>query len=49
MNIVIINIIKKIAKLNICEEVVVESIINQFSLLRSANICGKYTVITTRN
>lgn len=35
-------IIKKIAKLNDCEEIIVESILQQFCLLRSANICGEY-------
>ena len=37
----VLNIIKKIAKLNNCDEIVVESIIQQFCLLRSANICGE--------
>ena len=35
-------IIKKIAKLNDCEEIIVESLLQQFCLLRSANICGEY-------
>ena len=38
----VLNIIKKIAILNNCEEIIVESIIQQFCLLRSANICGEY-------
>lgn len=37
----VLNIIKKIAKINNCEEIVVESILTQFCLLRSANICGE--------
>lgn len=37
----VLNIIKRIAKLNNCDEIVVESIIQQFCLLRSANICGE--------
>ncbi len=36
----VLGIIKKIAILNNCDEIVVESIIRQFCLLRSANICG---------
>jgi len=35
----VLNIIKKIAILNNCDEIIVESIIQQFCLLRSANIC----------
>ena len=35
-------IIKKIAKLNDVDEIIVESILQQFCLLRSANICGEY-------
>ena len=38
----VLNIIKKIAILNNCDEIIVESIIQQFCLLRSANICGEY-------
>ena len=38
----VLNIIKKIAILNDCDEIIVESIIQQFCLLRSANICGEY-------
>ncbi len=38
----VLNIIKKIAILNNCDEIVVESILIQFCLLRSANICGEY-------
>lgn len=38
----VLNIIKKIAKLNNCDEIIVESIIQQFCLLRSANICGEH-------
>lgn len=38
----VLNIIKKIANLNNCDEIVVESILIQFCLLRSANICGEY-------
>ena len=37
----VLNIIKRIAKLNNCDEIIVESIIQQFCLLRSANICGE--------
>ena len=37
----VLNIIKKIAILNNCDEIIVESIIQQFCLLRSANICGE--------
>lgn len=37
----VLNIIKKIAKLNNCDEIIVESILQQFCLLRSANICGE--------
>ena len=35
-------IIKKIAKLNDVDEIIAESILQQFCLLRSANICGEY-------
>jgi endonuclease III len=38
----VLNIIKKIAILNNCDEIIVESIIQQFCLLRSANICGEH-------
>ena len=38
----VLNIMKKIALLNNCDEIVVESIIGQFCLLRSANICGEH-------
>ena len=38
----VLNIIKKIAELNNCDEIIVESIIQQFCLLRSANICGEH-------
>lgn len=38
----VLNIIKKIAILNDCDEIIVESIIQQFCLLRSANICGEH-------
>ena len=37
----VLNIIKKISKLNNCDEITVESIIQQFCLLRAANICGE--------
>lgn len=37
----VLNIIKKIAILNNCDEIVVEAILQQFCLLRSANICGE--------
>lgn len=37
----VLNIIKKIAILNNCDEIVVESIITQFCLLKSANICSE--------
>ena len=37
----VLNIIKKMAKLNNCDEIIVESILQQFCLLRSANICGQ--------
>ena len=37
----VLNIIKKIAILNNCDEIIVESIIGQFCFLRSANICGE--------
>lgn len=37
----VLSIIKKIAILNNCDEIVVESILGQFCLLRSANICGE--------
>ena len=37
----VLNIIKKMAKLNNCDEIIVESILQQFCLLRSANICGE--------
>lgn len=37
----VLNIIKKIATLNMCDEIIVESVIQQFCLLRSANICGE--------
>lgn len=36
----VLNVIKKIAILNECDEIIVESIITQFCLRRSANICG---------
>ena len=38
----VLNIIKKIAIINNCDEIIVESIIQQFCLLRSANICGEH-------
>ena len=38
----LLNIIKKIAIFNGCDEITVESIIQQFCLLRSANVCGEY-------
>ena len=38
----VLNIIKKTAILNNCDEIIVESIIQQFCLLRSANICGEH-------
>lgn len=38
----VLNIIKKLAILNNCDEIIVESIIQQFCLLRSANICGEH-------
>ena len=38
----VLNIIKKIAVLNNCDEIIVESIIQQFCLLRLANIYGEY-------
>ena len=37
----VLNIIKKMAKLNNCDEIIVESILQKFCLLRSANICGE--------
>lgn len=37
----VLNIIKKMAELNKCDEIIVESIMQQFCLLRAANICGE--------
>ena len=38
----VLNIIKKLAKLNEIDEIIVESILQQFCLLKSSNICGEY-------
>ena len=38
----VLNIIRKMAKLSNCDEIIVESIIQQFCLLKSANICGEH-------
>lgn len=37
----VVSIIKKLSKLNNISEIEIESILNQFCLLRSANICGE--------